>query len=96
MIKEFTHIIGDSLLCIELVFTTQTNLVIECGVYSLLHLNCHHHITFSKFNFEIHFPSPYEREVWHYQKANVDQIREAITEFPWDSHFVNITVNEQV
>ena len=67
----------------------------ESAVHSSLHANCHHHITFSKFNLKIHYPPPYEREVWHYQKANVDQIRQAIGEFPWDNRFANINVNEQ-
>ena len=68
----------------------------ETGVHSSLHANCHHHITFAKFNLKIHYPPPYEREVWHYQKANVDQIRQAISEFPGNNRFPNITVNEQV
>ena len=62
----------------------------------MLHSNCHHHITFAKFNLKIHYPSPYEREVWHYQKANVDKIRQAIKEFLWDNRFANVSVNEQV
>ena len=68
----------------------------ESGVHSSLHSNCHHHITFAKFNLKIHYPPPYEREVWHYQKANVDQIREATSEFPWKNRFANISVNKQV
>ena len=68
----------------------------ESGVHSLLHSNCHHQITFAIFNIKIHYPPPYERVVWHYQKANVDQIRQAIREFPWESRFPNISVNEQV
>ena len=96
IIKEPTHIIGDSSSCIDLIFTTQPNLVIESGVHSALHSNCHLHITFAKFNLKIHYPPPYEREMWHYQKTKVDQIREAISEFPWDNCFANIIVNEQV
>ena len=68
----------------------------ESAVHSSLQTNCHYHITFAKFNFKIHFLPPYEREVWHYQKANVDQIRQAISEFPWDNCFANINVNERV
>ena len=96
IIKEPTHFIGDSSSCIDLIFTTQPNLVMESGVHSSLHANCHHHITFAKFNLKIHYSPPYEREVWHYQKANVDQIRQAISRFPWDNRFANINVNEQV
>ena len=65
IIKETTQFIGDSSLCIDLIFTTQRNLVVESGVHSSLHANCHHHITFTKFNLKIHYPSPYEREIWH-------------------------------
>ena len=68
----------------------------ESGVHYSLHSSCHHHIPFPKFNLKIHYSPPYEWEVWHYQKANVDQIRQAISEFPWDNRFVNINVNEQV
>ena len=49
IIKEPTHIIGDSLSRINLIFTTQLNLVIEYEVHCLLHSNCHHHITFAQF-----------------------------------------------
>ena len=43
----------------------------ETGVHFPLHPNCHHLITFEKFNLKIHYPPPYEQEVWHYQKASV-------------------------
>ena len=68
----------------------------ESEVHSSLHSNYHHHITFAKFSLRIHYPPPYEREFWHYKKVNVDQIRQAIREFPWDNCFANISVNEQV
>ena len=96
IIKEPIHFIGDSSSCIYLIFTTQPHLVMESGVYFSLQANCHHHINFAKFNLKIHYAPLYEREVWHYQKANVDQIRQAISRFPWDNRFANINVNEQV
>ena len=68
----------------------------ESGVYASLQSNCHHHITLKKFNLKIHYPPPYKREVWNYQKADVDQIRQAVCEFRWDKCFANINVNEQV
>ena len=92
IIKEPTRIIGYSSLCVDLIFTTQPNLVMESRVHSSLHSNCHHHITFAKFNLKIHYPPPYKREVWHYLKANVDHIRQAISDFPWNNRFANIIV----
>ena len=68
----------------------------KSGVHSSLHANCHQHITFAKISPKIHYPPPFEQEVWHYQKVNVDQIRQEITEFPWDNLFANINLNEQV
>ena len=61
--KELTHFIGDSLSCIDLIFTIQPNLVMESGVHSSLHANCHHHIEFAKFSLKIHYPPPYEQDV---------------------------------
>ena len=87
IIKEPTHIIGDSSWCIDLIFTNQPNFVMEYGVHSSFHSNCHHHITLAKFILKIHHTHPYERELWYYQKANVNQIRQAIIEFPLNSLF---------
>ena len=50
IVKQLTHIIGDSLSYRDLIFTIQPNLVIESGVHSSLDSNYHHHITFAKFN----------------------------------------------
>ena len=72
IIKEPIRFIDDFSSSIDLIFTAEPNLVMESGVHSSLHANCHHHITFAKFNLKIHYPPPYEREVWHYQKANVE------------------------
>ena len=68
----------------------------ELGVYPSLHSNCHHQITYAKFNLKIHYPSPYQREIWYYQKANTDQIRKALKQFSWDRSFKNLSVNEMV
>ena len=96
LIKELTHILGNSSSCIDLIFTSHPTLFVELGNHPSLHLNCHHQITYAKFNLKIHYPPPYEREIWHYQKANTDQIRKAIEQFPWDRSFKNLEVNDMV
>ena len=68
----------------------------ESGVHSWLHPNFHYQITYAKFNLKIHYHPPYEREIWHYGKANVYQIRKAISEFPWERKFENNSVNDKV
>ena len=42
------------------------------------------------------YPPRYEREIWHYQRANVDQIQQAIEQFPWEKLFRNKNINEMV
>ena len=44
VISDPTHILESSLSCIDLIFTSQPNLVMNSGAHSSLHPNCHHHI----------------------------------------------------
>ena len=68
----------------------------ESGVDYLLHENCHNQIIYAKFNLEIYYPPPYEWEIWHYEKAKVENIRKPINQFPWAMGFTNIDVNKKV
>ena len=44
VIKEPAHILDTSSSFINLIFTSQPNLITESGVHSSLHSNCHHQI----------------------------------------------------
>ena len=63
IIQEPTHILNSSSSCIGLIFPWQPNLIMESGIHSSLHSNCHHQIVFTKFNLSIFYPLPYERTV---------------------------------
>ena len=69
------------MLCIDLIFTTQLNMLLESGIYHSLDQNCHHQIIFAKFNLKVHYLSPYERTIFQYSQANVDHIQQAINLF---------------
>ena len=96
VISDPTHILESSLSCINLIFTSQPNLVMNSGVHSSLHPNCHHQIIHAKFNLKIFYPPPYERVVWHYQDANNDLIQRSISQFNWERAFSNKGVNKQI
>ena len=96
IINEATHIFNNSSSCNDLIFTSQLNLVTESGVHSFLHANCHHQITYVKFNLNAIYPPPYEREVWHYKLANSECIQRAIADYDWAKVFYNIDVNNKV
>ena len=44
-INEPTHILNNSSSCIDSIFNSQLNLLIESGVHPSLHPNCHHFVT---------------------------------------------------
>ena len=92
LINEPTHLLENSSSCIDLIFTSQPNLLVESGVHPSLHPNCHHQIVFAKFNLMISYPPPYSREVWHYREANTDLIKRAISNFNWEKSIFNETI----
>ena len=95
IINQSKYILNNSSSCIDLLFTSQRNLVMESGVHSSLHLNCDHRIIYARFNLKIYYPPSYEREIWH-KKANVDLIQRAIREFNWERAIYRNTIKEKV
>ena len=61
IINEPTHTLPNSSRYIGLIFKSQPNMIIELGIHSYLHSNCHHHIVFAKFNLKFCYPPPYSR-----------------------------------
>ena len=68
----------------------------DAGVHLSLNANCHHQIVYAKFNLKIHYPPPYEREVWHFHKADINLIGRAMNEFNWERAFFSPDINEMV
>ena len=96
VINEPTHILENSSSCIDLIFTSQPNLITESGVHPSLHPNCHHQVIYTKFNLKVYYPPPHEREVWHYKEVDTDLIRRSTEKFNWDRAFKNSNVNDMV
>ena len=88
------HILNNSSSCIDLTFNSQPNLPIESGIHPSLQPNCHHQIIFAKFNLDIAYQPPYEREIWYYQKVNVGLIKRAINSFDWEKAFSKIDADK--
>ena len=66
IIKESTHILKNSSSCIDLIFTAQSNMVLESLVHHSPHQNCHYQIIFHEFNLKVYYPPPYERTIFLY------------------------------
>lgn len=68
VINQPTDLLQNSSSWTDLVYISQSNLVMDAGVHSSLHESFHDQIVYPKFNTKIHYRSPYKREVWHFQK----------------------------
>ena len=75
-IIEPTCLNSNSPSCIDLIFTSQPNLLMESCFQSSLHPICRHQIVFAKVNLKTYYPLPYE--LWHYAKRNSDLICRSI------------------
>ena len=80
-----THILENTSSYIDLIFTNQTNIVLDFGVHSSLHPKCHHQIIYSKLC-----------EIWYYNKAETDLINRSIENADWSNLFLCKNVHEQM
>ena len=96
LIPQPTHLLANSSSCIDLIFTDQPSLVVDCGTHPSLHPNCHHQIMYCKLDLKLAYPPPYQRHVWDFKRANIDLIRKAVKMVDWHFMFMNKTVHEQV
>ena len=88
LISQATHLLPQSSPCINLIFTDQPDLIGDSGFHSSLHSNCNHQITHCNINLNIEYPTPYERLVWDYNKANVESIKKSIESVIWKVMFI--------
>ena len=87
IITESTHILVNSRSCIDLLFVSQPNMVLDAEVLVSLHPCCHHRIIF------IHLLM---RDVWHFSQVNSDHMNRTVNLFDWESTLTDLGVNEQI
>ena len=68
----------------------------KSGVHSSLHQSCHHQLIYAKVNLKVFYPPAYEREISHYQRANVDLIQQTIEQFSLEKSLRNLNINEML
>ena len=59
VITEPRYILENSSSCIDLIFSNQPNLLMDCGVHPSLHSKCQHQIIYSKLNLKMEYPPSY-------------------------------------
>ena len=74
IINEPTHIQRQRSSCIDLIFTDQPKLSVNSGIRTSLHPNYYYQIVQSKFHLNIFYPPPYQRLLWDYKKAELNEL----------------------
>ena len=91
-----THAVNSSMSCIDFIFCTKLNVISKHGVDVTIFDKCYHDIIHRKINIRVPLPLTYVREVWDYRKANVENIKKAISNFNWNKAFENLAIDEKV
>ena len=82
-----THVVFNSMSCINLIFCTNKNINSNYRVDVPIFEKCHHNIIYGKTNIWVPLPPVYIREVWDCSKANIENINNAISSFNWTRAF---------
>ena len=96
LIDEPTNIRTTGMSCIDLIITDQPNLFVEFGVHSFLDDHCQHEIIHGKLNISVPSPPPYKRKIWHYVKAQKDEIKSAMGNIDWSTIFSGLDVDDMM
>ena len=70
---------GKKTSCIDLIVIDQPNIILDSGTRASLDPFCHHQIIYCKINFRIPPPIPFERKMWHFNRANTAAIKRSMT-----------------
>ena len=95
MINKPTHFINESSSCIDLIFSSNTSFVKNCGSELPIYEKCYHNIIYGTLNFNVPLPPPYYRDIWDYKHASTESIQKAKSNFDWSKAFLHRSVNEE-
>ena len=95
MINKPTHFINESSSCIDLIFSSNTSFVKNCGSELQIYEKYHHNFIYGASNFHVPLPPPYYRDIWDYNHANTESIQKAISNFDLCKSFLHRSVNEK-
>ena len=82
--------------CIDFIFCTNQNVISNYGVGVSMFKKCHHSIIHGKIHICVPLPPVHVHEGWDYNKANVENIKKAVSNFNWNRAFENLSVDKKV
>ena len=81
MIDKTTCYINESSSCIDLVFSSNVNLIKSYGDEKSFYEKGDHNIIYGTLNFNMPLSLPYYRELWDFKSANIECIQKSINNF---------------
>ena len=96
LINQSKHLTKYFLSCIDLIFTSNPNLINSSGVEMSLFEKCHHNIVYGKIDFKIPILTPYMREIWDYKNASTESIQRSVSSTDWDFLFWGKSISKKV
>ena len=82
--------------CIDLIFYINQSVISNHRVDASIFDKCHDNIIYGKINIRVRLPPTYVLEVWDYKKANIKNIKKAVSKLNWNKAFENPSVDEKV
>ena len=95
MINKPAHFLNESSSCIDLIFSSNTSFVKNCGIELSINEKCFHNIIYGTLNFDVPLPPPYYRDAWDYKHATTESIQKAISTLNWSKAFFHRNGNEK-
>ena len=96
IIDKLTHVVNNSMSCMDLLLCTNQNTISNYGVDASVFDKCHHNIIFGKVNIRVP-PSPVNiRELRNYSQPDVENTKYAVSNLNWIKAFENLPVDGKV
>ena len=96
IIDKPTHVIFNSVLCIDFVFCTNQNVISKYGVDFSIFGKFHHNIIYGKIDIHVPLQPKYVRDVWDYSKADIQNIKKSIKNFNWGITLKSLSIDSKV
>ena len=88
IIDKPTHVINNSMSCIDLIFCTNENVILKYVVDASIFDKCNHNIIYDNIDIHVFFPPKYVREIW--------DIKKSIKDFNWGKTIESLSIDSKV
>ena len=82
LIQEPTHITETSAYLLDIIITDSPGYILDSGLWAPLG-DPYHCVVFCKFQIQYSKEPNYKRNIWHYDRCDVNELKDAVKNAPW-------------